>query len=216
MQNGALLEMSRSNVPDEDFKSQILSSAWETARKYRSDEAHVKHVMHLCGLLFAGMQDEHRLGPWHGVLLSVAAILHDTGMFISTRSHHKHSWYLIQNSELFGLSRRDVTIVALVARYHRRNTPKATHPEYAALNREDRTVVAKLAALLRVADALDRSQNQRITGFESRIEQDRFVIAVENVEDLTIEQLGVKSKGDMFEEVYGRSVVLERKEAVRA
>ena len=120
--------------------------------------------------------------------------------------------YLIQNSELFGLSRRDVTLVALVARYHRRATPRAIHPEYAALSREERLAVAKLAAILRVADALDRSHSQRISSVDCRREKGRFVIAVKNVEDLAIEQLGIASKGDMFEEVYGRSVVLEKKE----
>jgi exopolyphosphatase/guanosine-5'-triphosphate,3'-diphosphate pyrophosphatase len=146
------------------------------------------------------------------VLLSVAAILHDTGMYLSARSHHKHSMYLIQNSDLFGLSRSDITLVALVARYHRRTTPKAVHAEYAALSREDRLAVAKLAAILRVADALDRSHSQRIAVVDCRREKGRFVIVVKNVEDLSIEQLGVASKGDMFEEVYGRSVVLEKKE----
>jgi len=212
MQHGALLEMSKSEPSDEDFKYQIHSSAWEIVKRYRADEAHAKYVERVCGVLFSRLSEEHRLSPWYGVLLSVAAILHDIGMYISARSHHKHSMYLIQNSDLFGLSRSDVTLVALVARYHRRATPRAVHPEYAALSREERLAVAKLAAILRVADALDRSHSQRISPVDCRREKGRFVIVVKNVEDLTIEQLGIASKGDMFEEVYGRSVVLEKKD----
>jgi exopolyphosphatase/guanosine-5'-triphosphate,3'-diphosphate pyrophosphatase len=215
MQHGALLEMAKSEVSDEDFRFQIHSSAWEIARKFRADEEHARYVERLCGFLFSGLVEEHRLSPWYGVLLSVAAILHDTGMYLSARSHHKHSMYLIQNSDLFGLSRRDVMLVSLVARYHRRATPRAVHPEYAALSREERLAVAKLAAILRVADALDRSHSQRIAPVACRSEKGRFVIVVKNIEDLTIEQLGIASKGDMFEEVYGRSVVLEKKDTVK-
>ena len=165
----------------------------------------------LAGTLFSCLAEEHRLGPSHRLLLSVAGILHDIGIFVNPRSHHKHSMYLIQNSELFGLSRRDTFLVALIARYHRRATPKAVHQEYAALDRGDRLVVAKLAAILRVADALDRSHSRRIAGIECSREKDRFVISVPNVDDLTLEQVALQNKGDMFEEVYGMTPVLTKK-----
>jgi exopolyphosphatase/guanosine-5'-triphosphate,3'-diphosphate pyrophosphatase len=119
--------------------------------------------------------------------------------------------YLIQNSELFGLSRRDILLVALIARYHRRATPKTVHDDYADLDREGRLAVAKLSAILRVADALDRSHSQRISAIECRKEKDRFVIAVPNVDDLTLEQLALQNKSDMFEDVYGMSVAIEKK-----
>jgi exopolyphosphatase / guanosine-5'-triphosphate,3'-diphosphate pyrophosphatase len=130
---------------------------------------------------------------------------------VSSRSHHKHSMYLIQNSELFGLSRRDILLVALTARYHRRASPKAVHTEYASLDREGRLAVAKMAAILRVADSLDRSHSQRVSSIECRREKDSLVIAIPNVDDLTLEQLAIQNKCDMFEEVYGMSVLLEKK-----
>jgi exopolyphosphatase/guanosine-5'-triphosphate,3'-diphosphate pyrophosphatase len=168
-------------------------------------------VASLSAALFGSLREEHQLGPWYGLLLTVAGILHDAGMFISARSHHKHSMYLIQNSELFGLSRRDILLVALIARYHRRATPKTVHDDYADLDREGRLAVAKLSAILRVADALDRSHSQRISAIECRKEKDRFVIAVPNVDDLTLEQLALQNKSDMFEDVYGMSVAIEKK-----
>jgi exopolyphosphatase / guanosine-5'-triphosphate,3'-diphosphate pyrophosphatase len=211
MQHGILTEMARSGPPGDDVARQIIRSAWEIARKYRCDENHARHVTVLAGTLFSCLSQEHGLGARHGLLLSVAAILHDIGIFVNPRSHHKHSMYLIQNSELFGLSRRDINLVALVARYHRRATPKPVHQEYAALDRSERLTTAKLAAILRVADSLDRSHSRRISGIECRKEKERFVISVPNVDDLTLEQVALQNKGDMFEEVYGMSVVVEKK-----
>jgi len=214
MRHGILIELTKTESGGEDFRRQIIHSAWETARKYKADEKHAHHVSSLCQILFADLAQEHRLGPWHGMILTVAAILHDIGTFVSTRSHHKHSMYLIENSELFGLSRKDIHLVSLIARYHRRASPKSTHLEYASLDRDARLCVAKLAAILRVADSLDRSHNQRISSVSSRRERDNFIIEIPYIEDLTLEQLAVQNKCDMFEEVYGLSVLLEKKGSV--
>ena len=86
------------------------------------------------------------------VILHVAALLHEIGLFVSNRSYHKHSLYLIRNSELFGLGKKDLLLAALVARYHRRASPQPTHEGYATLDRDERVAVAKMAAILRVAD----------------------------------------------------------------
>lgn len=214
MRHGILIELTKAESSGEDFKRQIVHSAWEIAKKYKADEKHARHVSFLCQTLFSDLATEHRLGPWHGMILTVAAILHDIGVFVSTRSHHKHSMYLIENSELFGLSRKDIHLVSLIARYHRRASPKSTHLEYAALDRDSRLCVAKLAAILRVADSLDRSHNQRISSISSRREKDNLIIEIPHIEDLTLEQLAVQNKCDMFEEVYGLSVVLEKKGTV--
>jgi exopolyphosphatase/guanosine-5'-triphosphate,3'-diphosphate pyrophosphatase len=118
--------------------------------------------------------------------------------------------YLIQNSELFGLSQLDLQIVALVARYHRRASPKPTHTGYAGLSREDRVVVSKLASILRVADALDRSYSQRIREFDCAVQKDRFIITVPGVDDLSLEQIALKQTAQLFEETYGLSVFIRR------
>ena len=120
--------------------------------------------------------------------------------------------YLIQNGELFGLSRRDQLLVALVARYHRRASPKPTHAGYASLDRDGRVTVAKLAALLRVAIALDRSYTQRIVDLTCEREDDRLVIQIPNADDLSLEQLALKQNGSLFEETFGLQVVLRAKQ----
>jgi exopolyphosphatase/guanosine-5'-triphosphate,3'-diphosphate pyrophosphatase len=136
--------------------------------------------------------------------------LHDIGYIVNTTAHHKHAMYLILNSGLFGLGSKDLMLVALIARYHRRAIPKAAHEEYGTLDPESRLAVAKLAAILRVADALDRSYSQRIQQMECTREGDRLVITASSVDDLFLEQLAVRQKGPMFEDVYGLQVQLRR------
>ncbi len=208
MRQGLLLELARHNVFDPDYHELIIRSAREICKKYLADEAHSIHVSELAISIFEELKQEHHMGRWNEVLLRVAAILHDIGTFVSPRNHHKHSMYLIQNSNIFGLNRRDQLIVSLVARYHRRSPPKSTHSEYRAMDRERRIDIVKLAAILRVADALDRSLSQRVRNISFAREPGRFVITVPGVDDLTLEQMALQSKGSMFEDVYGMSVVL--------
>ncbi|MHC4993012.1 MAG: exopolyphosphatase, partial [Planctomycetota bacterium] len=129
---------------------------------------------------------------------------------VSPRSHHKHALYLIQNSELFGLGGQELLLVGLVARYHRRATPKLTHDTYANLDPERRIIVSKLAAILRIADALDRSGSQRIRDIECSFDDGRLVISVPSVDDLSLEQLALVDKGTLFQDVYGMQVQLRK------
>jgi exopolyphosphatase/guanosine-5'-triphosphate,3'-diphosphate pyrophosphatase len=142
------------------------------------------------------------------VLLYVAALLHEIGLFVSQQSHHKHSMYLIHNSDLFGLSRRDMLLAALVARYYRRASPLPNHEGYSTLEREQRIAVSKMAAILRVAVALDESRSQRITDFECFREEERFVIVIPDVRDLSLEQLSLRQNSSLFEETFGVPVLL--------
>ena len=97
-------------------------------RKFQFDEQHGRHVSELCRALFRELQNEHQLAPHYETLLILAALLHEIGSFINNRGHHKHSMYLISNSELFGLGHSNLQLVALVARYHRRAVPKVDPP----------------------------------------------------------------------------------------
>jgi exopolyphosphatase / guanosine-5'-triphosphate,3'-diphosphate pyrophosphatase len=118
--------------------------------------------------------------------------------------------YLIKNSELFGLSKQDVLLVALVARYHRRASPQPDHEGYDTLAREHRIAVAKMAAILRLAIALDDSRSQRIGELQCEIEENRLVISIPRVDDLSLEQLAIRQNSTLFEEVFGMKVLLRR------
>jgi len=167
--------------------------------------------------LFDSLAKLHGLGPAHRLLLQVASLLHEVGSFVSTRAHHKRSYYLIVNSEVFGLSKEERQVVANVARYHRRSPPKPTHTGYMALPRDRRVVVNKLAALVRVADALDIGHAQQISDFAIRERRPaELVITVHSDEDLSLEERSVEGKADVFEEVFGLRVRLEQAARPRA
>jgi exopolyphosphatase/guanosine-5'-triphosphate,3'-diphosphate pyrophosphatase len=195
----------------EDFVNQILNSVREIGRRYQLDESHAANVAENAVLIFQALEKEHRLGYRFEMILTVAAWLHDIGMFIGNSSHHKHAQYIIEHSEIFGLGDEDILLVGMVARYHRRAVPRLSHPAYNALNREQRLVVNKLAAILRVADSLDRSHSYSIKDLKVVLTEDQVVLSIDRVGDYTAEKRALASKGKMFEQVYGRSVILRTK-----
>lgn len=210
LRDGLLTELASDDIWSGDFRDHVISSAIDLGYKFGFEVSHARHVAALSGTLFDALQPHHRLDARSRVMLTLASLLHEIGMFVSISAYHKHSMYLIQNSELFGLSQLDLQIVSLVARYHRRASPKPNHTSYAELSREDRVVVSKLASILRVADALDRSYSQRIRVFDCTVQKDRFIITVPGVDDLSLEQIALKQTAQLFEETYGLSVFMRR------
>jgi len=192
----------------EDFQKQIIRATWELAKRYDVDEDHARNVADLCRQLFRQLRKAHDLEDRYETLLYVAAALHETGSYINMSSMHKHSMYLIMHSTLFGLTAEDLQLVAMVARYHRRSMPKNTHQPYASMDRYRRVIVSKLAAILRIAIALDASRNQRIRQIECRRVRNRLIISVPSVDDLAIEQIAVRRSRQFFDLIFGLEVLL--------
>jgi exopolyphosphatase/guanosine-5'-triphosphate,3'-diphosphate pyrophosphatase len=190
------------------FQEEVMQAASEIGVRYKTDRRHADHVAAFAQQLFRELRPFHGLDSRYELVLRVAAMLHEVGMFISPREHHKHSLYILMQTEIFGLSSSERELVALLARYHRRYNPERSHAHYADLGREERMVLLKLAALLRIADALDRSHAQRIRSMVLRPEAGRLRIITPGVEDTTIEQIAIDSKGGIFKEIYGLEVVL--------
>lgn len=206
----ALLQgMLRTNDWSADFCDQILNSAVELARKYQVDLHHARHVADLARKLFRALQSEHRMDARCETLLCAAALLHETGLFVALSGYHKHSYYLIMNSELFGLNALDHQLVAMIARYHRRAAPKPTHDVFARLERDSRVIVSRLAAILRVAVALDHTGSQRVRDIECSIEKNRLVVNVTNpAGDLSLERMELRQKAMLLEDTFGLGVLL--------
>jgi exopolyphosphatase / guanosine-5'-triphosphate,3'-diphosphate pyrophosphatase len=212
LRDGLLREMAEGWTWTEDFRRQIFRSAIELGRKYNFDEEHGLHVAHLSRQLFQALKDEHKLDSRYDLILSLAATLHEIGRYVSNTSLHKHSMYLITNSDLFGLGSQDMLLVGLVARYHRRAMPKSTHLGFNTLDRDRRVAVLKLAAILRLAIALNASRSQRIHELQCARHKQRLIITVPDVEDVSVEQLALRQGGGMFEDVFGLKVQLRRAE----
>lgn len=190
------------------LEKEVLHFASLLADRYRVDPDHSKQVGKLSSKLFDELQDLHKLDSHDRLLLNAASILHEVGTFINPKQHHQHSQYIILNSELFGLSRLDVEIVGLLARYHRHGAPNTRKRFFAELEERDRMRVQKLSALLRVADALESAHNNRISDFKVVMGGKSIDLVVPKVQDLTIENMALASKGDLFTDIFGYEIRL--------
>ncbi|MCU0259248.1 MAG: Ppx/GppA family phosphatase [Solirubrobacteraceae bacterium] len=196
-----------------DRRETVVAAARALARKYHSEDAHIEKVRELAVSIFDQIQPLHGLGAEERVLLEAAALLHDIGAFVSASAHHKHAHYLIRASDVVGLGPDEREIVAQIARYHRRSHPKRSHPPYMTLPRDRRDVVSKLAAILRLADALDREHQSAVVRVEAKVTKrglELAPVAAKGVKgDLALERWAVKRKGTLFEEVFGLPVQVE-------
>ncbi len=210
MRDGLILQMAKSIQSGSTvfFPEQTIAAAVNLARKYHADEKHGLHTAAFARAIFDATKPQHRMGERELLLLEVASIVHDIGNFVAARGHHRHTYYLLVNSEVFGLSGIDLEIVANVARYHRRGGPQSDHPAYASLPRPARLAVNRLSAILRVADAMDKGHNQRLQGARISVEGDELRIIVEGGEDIALERMALDQKSGLFEEVFGLKPVL--------
>ncbi|MGE5358557.1 MAG: HD domain-containing protein [Bacteroidales bacterium] len=210
MRAGMLLDFTEpaGRTSTADFERQVLASAESLGRRYRIDLEHGRHVAQLSVRLFDELRDEHGLRDRHRLLLQVAALLHDIGIYVSLRAHHKHSQYILASSQIFGLSNDETAMVSNITRYHRRAAPQETHLPYVALDREDRLVVDKLAAILRVANALDAEHAQKVRGLRLLRADGPWRLELEGSGDLTMERLAAAARADLFADTFGHQLVV--------
>ncbi len=199
----------RTSPRDEiDFDRQVLSAALALGGRYDFDETHALQVRRLALAMFDDLVQLHGLGARPRLLLEIAAILHDVGLYVNPSSHHKHSMYLIESSGLMGLSVDDMQIIALVARYHRKAVPHKTHEEFRSLAPDRQLLVRKLASFLRLAEALDRSHQQRVGALRATIEGEEVLLLAETDFDLSLEEWSLQLKSNLFESLYGYPIRL--------
>lgn len=185
--------------PAANFADQKLRGVQAVGRRFGYEEAHSHQVTRLAEKIFDSLAPAEKLTRHQRTLMSAAALLHDIGYHIAHESHHKHSLYLIKNSELTGFSEAERDVIANIARYHRGSMPKERHPEFAALNSTDRETVLKLGAIVRVADALDRSHEGRVTDLRCSREGEVVHLQLRSSLDCENELLEAERKRDMFE-----------------
>jgi exopolyphosphatase / guanosine-5'-triphosphate,3'-diphosphate pyrophosphatase len=210
LKEGVLVDLARAHFTPTEFGREALAALTDAAlrlgRRYRFDERHGQLVARFGVKLFDDLAPRHRMGPRDRVLLHVAALLHDVGDFVRYEGHHKHSFYLIMHSDLMGILPHERAIVANVARYHRKSPPHVDHDNFRALSREDRARVKALAAILRVADALDREHRAKVADVSARIEGDTAVLEVQGTEDRSLEEWTVIAKAGLMREAFGLDV----------
>jgi len=189
---------------------QSLRHASSTALAERSacDRRHAQHVARLALRIFDQTRDLHGLSADCAELLEHAALLHETGKQVSDRGYHKHTYYLIRHSELRGFTDEQLVIVANVARYHRKRPPSEEHANLSELNDDQRETVEKLAAILRIAEALDRSHRQSVRDVAVRCNGAvRFMVRTRSDADMEIASAAKRAK--YFATLFERKVRFE-------
>ncbi len=212
VKEGVLIDLvnqlvSRSDHEDRQARD-VLVGAATVGRKYLFDEEHARHVAKLALQIFDQTRSMHDLGADDRKILQAAALLHDIGQFVSFKGHHKHSLYLVSNTELPNFSAKEMRLVANVARYHRKAHPASHHHLYAELSEADRDRVLRLSAILRLADSLDREHVQRIQSVQVKLGSDDTTLYLDGTGGVLLEGWSLKNKSELFREVYGKKVKL--------
>jgi len=184
-------------------------SVIELAERCNYWPEHSQHVARLAVGLFDQTRAIHGLTDREREWLEYAGILHDIGVHISYERHHKHSYYLVKNGDLRGFEPDEIDTIALVARYHRQATPKRTHDGFAHLGRRTRRTVRTLAAILRLAESLDRSHAQTIAGFELHDRGDDDLLQLRSTGDPELELWAAARHAAPFERLTGKPLRIE-------
>ena len=211
--DGVLVDVARS-VGAEGLKalevSQTRNAVLALVKKYDVDLKHANRVSALALSLYDQTKELHGLSKRDRLLLELAALLHEVGNFIGAPGHHRHAYYIISQSPILGLSDAEVEVVANVARYHRKAPPDPSHEAYRALDDRDRDRVRALAAILRVADALDHDHRQRVASIRAKPRGDELRLSLRTRGDVSLDAWSMADKGDLFRAEFGLKPVLAR------
>ncbi|MGD0688155.1 MAG: Ppx/GppA phosphatase family protein [Candidatus Bathyarchaeia archaeon] len=190
-------------------RTQVITSARLLGRKYDYEVQHALTVARFAVQLFDATKKLHKLGYDERTLLEGAALLHDIGYYIGQTDHHKHTYYLVNASPILGLDDTEKAIVANVARYHSRSFPKPNHKEYADLSPKRRQIVVKLAAILRLAEALDHEHSNKIQHIKLIKGKKKIILRLRGQGDLLLEKWALSYNSRLFQKVYKKKVVIE-------
>jgi exopolyphosphatase / guanosine-5'-triphosphate,3'-diphosphate pyrophosphatase len=184
----------------------VLDACLRLGRRFRFDEAHGVRVSNFALQIFDATEKLHKLTERDRLLLHAAAVLHDVGDYVKYDGHHKHSYYLIRNSDLMGLSREERAVVANIARYHRKGGPELEHPNYRELTKPERNSVRVLCSIVRVADALDREHLGKVREVAPRLTSKSLYLGIHDEATRESVEWSVQAKSDLFREIFGLAV----------
>jgi exopolyphosphatase/guanosine-5'-triphosphate,3'-diphosphate pyrophosphatase len=184
-------------------------SVIELAERCNYWREHAQQIARLSTSLFDQTRGVHGLTDREREWLEYASLLHDVGVHISYEQHHKHSYYLIRNGDLRGFDPDEIETMALIARYHRQATPKRRHDGFGGLPRKRRAAVRTLAAILRLAESLDRSHSQTIAGIGLHDRGDDALLQLRTAGDAELELWSAARHAAPLERVIGKPLRIE-------
>ncbi|KAB2844373.1 MAG: HD domain-containing protein, partial [Melioribacteraceae bacterium] len=216
LREGIVIDTIQKN--DENYNVQGLSniraeSIKNLAESCRFDKEHCEHVSKLALQLFDQLSELHNFGNKEREYLDAASRLHDIGYHISHSQHHRHSMYIISNSELLGFNENEINIIANIARYHRKSHPKKNHNDFMELPAKSREIVEKLSAILRVADSFDRTHYKLVKKIKTDIKENEVKLTLQITNGIPeIELWSLERRKALFEEIFAKKIIVNNLE----
>jgi exopolyphosphatase / guanosine-5'-triphosphate,3'-diphosphate pyrophosphatase len=214
LREGVLLDYIRQHRKDiarvDRYPDVRRRSVIELAERCAWEANHSRQVAAIALTLFDYTRRIHGLGDREREWLEYASYLHDIGNHISYEKHHRHSYYLVKHGDLRGFEPKEIDIIALLTRYHRRATPKPEHIGLEHIGKKERRSIQVLAAFLRLAETLDRSRHGVIRGVEVRERMGELRINVQALGDAELEVWAAHKQAKALEEALGRTVRIEK------
>jgi exopolyphosphatase / guanosine-5'-triphosphate,3'-diphosphate pyrophosphatase len=226
IRDGLLRTMAATLFPHEDGSPSESADRLRSVRQFASacsfEESHCMHVASLAVQIFDQLAEHSQTAPdnWaqpgNRVLLEAAAILHDVGYFVNYSKHHQHSYHLIAHSDLAGFTPRETELIANIGRYHCRAEPKRKHPNYAKLTKTERKLVRRMAAILRIAEGLDRGHTQNVRSITIVMQDSTAAFMLDAVDDPAVDIWGAEHKARLFQRVFKLKPQFEWKRSSRS
>lgn len=212
LRDGIIADLARRGVGkkparlDADRRASVVAMA----RRYGVEMNHVRKVAQVASQLFDSTTALHRLPAPYGELLEGAAYLYDIGHYVSDTRHHRHSAYLVANSDLPGFTERERNILSNLCRYHRKSMPTPAHADFQTLDAEAKRAVLYLTPLLRLSAAIDQTHEQRVRAVDCAIQNGAVSVVLRSDSDAKLEKWAAEQVGDVFRQVYDRPLLVEK------
>lgn len=198
-----------------DFDEDIRSCALQISKRYNGSRKRAETIEGIALAIFDEVSKTHGLTARDRLLLQISAILHDCGKYISMANLAECSYSIIKNTEIIGISHKERIMVANIVKYNQTIFDYyEDFEDYNEISRPDHMRIAKLTAILRVANGLDRSHKMKFKNVKAEIEKDRLILNVETNEDITLEKGLFTNRADFFEEVYNLVPVIKQKRSI--
>jgi exopolyphosphatase / guanosine-5'-triphosphate,3'-diphosphate pyrophosphatase len=212
VRDGIIADLAARNVGAElsRLSREQRAEVEEMCRRYGVPLAHGRKVADLAGMLFTALQPVHKLPASAGKLVEAAAYLHDVGHYVSSVAHHKHSWYVVANSDMPGFTERERLLVAALCRYHRKALPAPDHNAFQPLAPDEKRLLTMAIPILRLADNLDRSHGQRVRSVDCKFRDGEVVLQVHSEGEIDLETWAAERAGETFRQIYDRSLAIAK------
>lgn len=200
-------------VFDHNFEEDVIASAHNIARRYRCNKSHIERIADYALKIFDAVKKPYGMGKIERLQLQISALLHDCGNFINMNDAAKNSYYIIANTEIIGFSHKERMEVANIVKYNTHYLP-GKNKVSAELDGCDYMNIAKLTAILRIANVLDKSHTQKIEDLSVSVKDNQLIITASTYEDIALEAGLFESRADFFEKIYGIRPILRQRRTV--